>query len=125
KSVDDQVRECKARIRQMDGSVSSANVYADYAISGSHLITRPGINSLMEHAKAGVFDAVMAEDLSRLSRDQENIAGLFKRLSYLGVKLFTIQEGEVNEMHIGFKGTQNAMYLKDLAQKTRRGQKGR
>src|SRR5690606_14297902 len=26
---------------------------------------------------------------------------------------------------IGFKGTQNAMYLKDLAQKTRRGQKGR
>ncbi len=125
KSVDDQVRECKARVRQMGGTVSETSVYADYAISGSHLNTRPGIKALMEHARAGAFEAVMSEDLSRLSRDQEDIAGVYKRLRFVGVKLFTISEGEVNELHIGFKGTQNAMYLKDLSQKTKRGQRGR
>ena len=31
------------------------------------------------------------------------------------------REGIVNELHIGLKGTMNALYLKDLADKTRRG----
>jgi len=30
-----------------------------------------------------------------------------------------------SELHVGFKGTMNALYLKDLAQKTRRGLEGR
>lgn len=124
KSIDDQVRECITRVKQMGGFVSDDNVYTDYAISGSHLHTRPSIGVMMAKAKEGHFDAVIAEDLSRLSRDQEDIAGLYKRLNFAGVKLYTLSEGEVNELHIGFKGTQNAMYLKDLAQKTLRGQKG-
>ena len=31
----------------------------------------------------------------------------------------------VNELHVGLKGTMNALFLKDLAQKTRRGLQGR
>src|SRR5262249_7023034 len=34
-------------------------------------------------------------------------------------------EGEVGELHVGLKGTMNALFLKDLAQKTRRGLEGR
>ena len=34
-------------------------------------------------------------------------------------------EGEINELHVGLKGTMNALFLKDLAVKTRRGQRGR
>ena len=30
-------------------------------------------------------------------------------------------EGEISELHVGLKGTMNALFLKDLAQKTRRG----
>ena len=37
----------------------------------------------------------------------------------------TLAEGEINELHIGLKGTMNALFLKDLASKTRRGQRGR
>jgi hypothetical protein len=36
-----------------------------------------------------------------------------------------LYEGEINEMHIGFKGTHNAMQLKQIAHGVRRGQKGR
>ena len=41
------------------------------------------------------------------------------------MRLFTLSEGEVGELHVGLKGTMNALFLKDLAQKTRRGLEGR
>jgi site-specific DNA recombinase len=125
KSVDDQVRECRKKIKELGGTIAEGHVFADYAISGSHLTTRPGVNALIEAAKCNLFDAVVAEDLSRLSRDQENIAGLYKRLNHQNIKLITLLEGEVDEMHIGFKGTQNALFLKQLAHGVRRGQRGR
>ena len=51
--------------------------------------------------------------LDRLSRDQEDVAGLYKRLSFAGVKIITLSEGEVSHLHIGLKGTMNALFLKD------------
>ena len=36
-----------------------------------------------------------------------------------------MSEGAINELHVGLKGTMNALFLKDLAVKTRRGQRGR
>ncbi|WP_309574430.1 recombinase family protein [Rhizobium rhizogenes] len=63
--------------------------------------------------------------MDRLSRDQEDIAGLSKRMFYSNVKMFTFSEGEVSHLHVGLKGTMNALLLKDLADKTRRGQRGR
>ena len=67
------------------------------------------------------FDVVLAESLDRFSRDQEDTAGLFKRLTFAGVNIVTIAEGDITHLHIGFKGTMNALFLKDLAEKTHRG----
>jgi len=47
----------------------------------------------MENAGKGGFDMVFAEALDRLSRDQEDVAGIFKRLSFAGVKIMTLSEG--------------------------------
>jgi hypothetical protein len=44
---------------------------------------------------------------------------------FAGVKIVTLSEGEVSELHVGLKGTMNALFLKDLADKTRRGLRGR
>ena len=41
------------------------------------------------------------------------------------VTIVTLAEGEISELHVGLKGTMNALFLKDLAQKTRRGLQGR
>ena len=38
------------------------------------------------------------------------IAGLFKQLSFAGVKLVTLSEGEIGELHVGLKGTMNALF---------------
>ena len=46
-------------------------------------------------------------------------------MAYADVKIVTLSEGEVTHLHVGLKGTMNALFLKDLADKTRRGQRGR
>jgi hypothetical protein len=71
------------------------------------------------------FDVVLAESLDRFSRDKEDTAGLFKRLTFAGVNIVTLAEGDITHLHIGFKGTMNALFLKDLADKTHRGLRGR
>ena len=122
-SIEDQVRLCRERVEQMGWSM--AEVYTDAAISGSSVINRPSVRALMDDARAGRFDVLVAEALDRISRDQEDVASIFKRLSHLGIKIITLSEGEISELHIGLKGTMNALFLKDLAAKVRRGQRGR
>ena len=122
-SIDDQVRLCRERAAALGHDV--VEVFSDYAISASNLRTRPGMLALMEAARAQDFDLVIAEALDRISRDQEDVAAIFKRLTHADVKLLTLTEGEINELHVGLKGTMNALFLKDLAEKTRRGQRGR
>jgi DNA invertase Pin-like site-specific DNA recombinase len=80
---------------------------------------------MVQDAGAGKFKIILAEALDRISRDQEHIAGIYKRMCFAGVKIVTLTEGEVGDLQIGFKGTMNALYLKDLADKTRRGIRGR
>jgi site-specific DNA recombinase len=122
-SIEDQIRLCRERIEQENGTV--VDVYADYAISGSSLRNRPRMQTLLEEAKKGKFDCVIAEALDRVSRDQEDIAAIYKRLRHSDIRLLTLAEGEISELHVGLKGTMNALFLKDLALKIRRGQRGR
>lgn len=86
---------------------------------------RPGLQALMTDALAGRFTVVVAEALDRLSRDQADAAAIYKRLSFAGVRILTLSEGWIEELHVGLKGTMNQLFLKDLAAKTRRGLRGR
>jgi hypothetical protein len=54
-----------------------------------------------------------------------NTQRAFKRLTFAGVSIVTLAEGDITFLHIGLKGTMNAMFLKELADKTRRGLRGR
>src|SRR5215207_9439550 len=121
-SIEDQVRLCRERLER-DGHVL-VQTYVDRAQSGASML-RGGLQALIEDAMAAKFDVVVTEALDRLSRDQADIAGLFKRLSFAGVTIVTLAEGAINELHIGLKGTMNQLFLKDLADKTRRGLRGR
>jgi len=122
-SIEDQFRICRERVArerwQMAGS------YHDAAISGASLIQRPGIQALLRDAQEKKFELVLAEALDRISRDQADVATLFKYLRFAGVTIVTLAEGEISELHVGLKGTMNALFLKDLAAKTHRGMRGR
>ena len=121
-SIDDQIRVCREFVGRQGWTV--AQVLTDAALSAATTL-RPGYQALLEGAREAAFDVVVAEALDRLSRDQEDTAALFKRLRFAGIRLVTLAEGEISELHVGLKGTMNALYLKDLAEKTRRGLRGR
>ena len=72
-----------------------------------------------------MLEVVVAEALDRVSRDQADVATLYKHLRFAGVMIVTLSEGEISELHVGLKGTMNALFLKDLAAKTHRGLRGR
>jgi site-specific DNA recombinase len=121
-SIADQVRLCR-KLAQ-DNGWQIVEIFADEAMSGtSHL--RPDFQRLQQAARNGDFDIIVSEALDRLSRDQEHLAALHKQMRFLDIDIVTKSEGEINEMHIGLGGTMNALFLKNLAQKTRRGLEGR
>ena len=107
-SIDDQLSGCSLHAARAD--LCLTETYTDYAISGGALMNRPGMLALLEDAKKGAFDVVLAEALDRISRDQEDIAAIYKRLAHADVKIVTLTEGEVNELHVGLKGTMNALF---------------
>ena len=122
-SIEDQFRVCRERAERECWKIAGA--YKDSAISGDSMILRPGIQALLEDARRGLFEIVVAEALDRVSRDQADVATLYKHLCFAGVTIVTLSEGEINELHVGPKGTMNALFLKDLAAKTHRGLRGR
>ena len=122
-SCEDQIRLCQERATREGWTVSA--VYEDSAISGSHMILRPAVQKLLQDGRAQRFDIVLAEGMERISRGQADIASIYDNMTFAGVKMITLQEGEVNQMLIGFKGTMNAVTLTDLAKKTHRGLRGR
>ena len=122
-SIDDQFRVCREHAERSGWTVAGG--YRDAATSGASMILRPGIQTLLEDARRGAFDIVVAEALDRVSRDQADVAALYKHLQFAGVMIVTLAEGEINELHVGLKGTMNALFLKDLAAKTHRGLRGR
>jgi site-specific DNA recombinase len=121
-SIEDQLEVCRRHVERQGWTLQQT--YSDRAMSGASML-RPGYQLLLQEAREGRFEVVVAEALDRLSRDQEDTAALYKRLSFAGIRIVTLAENEIGEMHVGFKGTMNALFLKDLAQKTRRGLQGR
>jgi site-specific DNA recombinase len=122
-SIEDQVRICREYAARERWEV--IGTYKDAAISGASVILRQGVQTLLQDAQQGKFEVVLAEALDRVSRDQADVATLFKHLRFAGVRIVTLSEGEISELHVGLKGTMNALFLKDLAAKTHRGLRGR
>ena len=120
-SIEDQLRVCREHAAAQNWRITDS--YTDRALSGASLI-RPGLQALLQDAMQGQFDIILAEALDGLSRDQADIATIFKQLHFAGVRIVTRAEGEISELHIGLKGTMNALFLKDLAAKTHRGLRG-
>lgn len=121
-SIADQFAVLSAYVARVGGEVVAE--FSDAAISGATL-HRPGIQALLAFARVGRCDAVAAEAMDRLSRDQEGTAHILNRLTFYGVKLLTIADGEVGKLQAALRSTVAAMQLDDTAAKTRRGQRGR
>ena len=121
-SARDQIKQCESRAIGEGWRIVSR--HSDEAISGA-VKARPGYQQMRHALVDGEFDVIMAESLDRLSRDQEETSNLYKLCLFHEVRIFTLSEGWISELHVGLSSTINAVYLKQLAEKTRRGQASR
>jgi site-specific DNA recombinase len=79
---------------------------------------------MLQAARAGAFDFVIAESLSRIARDEEDSPAIRKRLDFAGVKIVTTTDGVVSPLMHGLRTIIDAHYLVDLKSAVRRGMTG-
>lgn len=122
RSIDDQLADCKKYAER--GSLKIISTFSDRAKSAATMIDRDGLIELMRAAKERQFNTVIVESLDRLSRDTEDLAGIYKRLTFYGVEILTLNEGATTPIHVSIRGMVGSMALTDLANKVRRGHRG-
>ena len=89
--------------------------------SGIRIIARAiGRQIAREHYAA--WERTRRRQAANICRGQADVAILYKHFKFAGV---TLAEGEISGLHVGLKGTMNALFLKDLAAKTHCGLRGR
>lgn len=127
-SIDDQVASCRRYAKERGWTVLEDRIYADAAASGASIEGRPGLQALLRASALlpTPFDVVLVDDSSRVARDLPDALRVLQRLRFLGARVIYASQGidsdaEQAETLITVHGLVDALYLRELAQKTRRG----
>src|SRR4030065_847242 len=125
-SIQDQYRNCNRYAEREGWQIIKR--YKDEAISGA-VKDRPDYQKMLKDAEAKVFDILLIDDLSRLSRDNIETQGVIKRFKFWGIRVIGGSDGidtdrKGYKIHAGLKGIMNEEYLDDLREKTIRGMEG-
>lgn len=125
RSIDDQIAVCRERAEREGWQI--VDVFTDYAISGAAGIDeaqRPGLNAMLARVEAGGIDQVLAESTDRIARHLGDSIAIRERLEFAGARLFTLSDGQVDEVTGTFKGLMDSRFRKELGAKIKRGQRG-
>jgi site-specific DNA recombinase len=123
-SIEDQFRVCE-RIAERDGFTVVAR-FSDAAVSGGTSV-RSGYQSMLRAMRRREFDAIIAEDSSRLWRNLAEQAPRLAELADLGVQVVT-HDLDTRQESAGILGAvlgaSSEAYRKEIGRRTRRGQEG-
>jgi len=126
RSIADQLAVCRERADREGWTVVAE--FQDAAISGAAGIDeaqRPGLNALLATVEAGGIEQVLTDTTSRIARHLGDTIAIRERLEFAGCRLFTLADGEVDDITGTFKGLMDQRFRKDLAHNIRRAQRGR
>ncbi|TMB72618.1 MAG: recombinase family protein [Chloroflexi bacterium] len=105
--------------------------YFDSAISGASVHRLTGLQEAIRAACArpAQFEAIVVDQLSRLSRDVGDTDAIVKRLRFFGVRIIAVSDGldtgdENTKISVTVKSLVNELYLDDLRKTTKRGLDG-
>lgn len=125
RSIADQIALCRERAAAEGWQI--IGTFTDAEISGAAGIgedQRPGMNALLARVEQGGVDQVLAESTSRIARHQGDGFAIRERLSYYGARLFTLSQGEIDEIKGWVQGFLDSQARKDIAFNVKRGQRG-
>jgi site-specific DNA recombinase len=126
-SIEDQLLVCRRFAERHGWSISQE--YSDQAHTGADN-ARPQYQAMLAAATRHEFDMVIADDLSRLTRDASESHRLVKTFEFQNIRLMTVADGVDTDVKgyqfiLAFRATQNELYLEDVASKTHRGLLGK
>ncbi len=109
-------------------AVLEDHIYTDQAQSGARR-DRLGLAALLAAGQQRQFEVVLVDDLSRLARDNYLMLSVLAELHFEGVRVVSVADGldsddEESTLGIQIRGIFNELQLRDLKQKTLRGQMG-
>jgi site-specific DNA recombinase len=111
---------CRAYADKEDWGI--LQTFSDAERSGITTYGREGLLEMMAFIQRNPVDFVLVEDVDRLSRSAADTHMLAQILEEAEVALVTVANGVVDDLQLAFKAIQNQQYVRQTAQKTRRGQ---
>ena len=131
-SIEDQIRNCRQEAERNGWIVLDSFVRSDSAQSGSSLIERRALISLLEDArkKPRPFDCIVIDDTSRLGRNLPDVLSISDKLKHCEVflrfvsKRLDSRDPMFRSQHT-LDGLMDEQFLTALAEKVHRGQEGR
>jgi site-specific DNA recombinase len=128
-SITDQIASCRRLAERRGIEVLENHIYHDDAVSGARN-DRSSLTALITAAQDGQFEAVLVDDLSRLSRSNLMTLHTVALFESLGITILSAADNidtsdERSKMLIPLQGMINERFLADLREKTLRGMKGR
>jgi site-specific DNA recombinase len=125
-SIEDQFRNCRKRAAAESWAI--VDTFADEAMSGSDT-SRPQYRAMLAAASRDVFQILLVDDLSRLTRDAVESERVIRRLEFSGIRIVSVSDGydstsKARKVHRGFKGLMNEIFLDDLRERVHRGLAG-
>lgn len=121
-SIADQLHAARRLAAQLGAEIVAEA--SDAAISGQAMANRPGFQEVMALARTGAIDLVLCEHTDRLTRDGGHAYDVYYDLAAQGVRIHTVNQGEIGLMHVGTSGLMSALFIDELRKKVRRGLEG-
>lgn len=94
-ALKNQINSCIRYAMLKKIAVDKNQVYTDAATSGLQF-HRAGLDNLMKSAREKLFDVLIVNDFSRLSRDIVHLSMLIEELSDYGIILHSVEFGKKN-----------------------------
>lgn len=128
-SIADQLRIVQRWSHQHGHRVISE--FSDEATSGASLKLLSGLQRALDVAvvEPRPFDAIVVDQLSRLSRDIGDTDAIIKRLRFVGISVIAVADNintadDTTKISVTVKSLVNELYLDDLRKATKRGLDG-
>jgi len=127
KSAEDQIREATEYAKAQGWRV--VGTYADAELSGALAKRRPEYQRMLSSAKAGEFDVLLVEDLSRLGRKGSEAARVAEEFEFRNIRVVGYgsrydSAAEGAEVNRAFTNLKDSMERKDVARRSYRGMRG-
>ncbi len=98
--------------------------HGDDGITGATM-ERPGLRRVLDTIRSGTADAIIIEDVDRLSRDQEHLQYMSKLFRVHRITLHTVAAGVIDHLVLSVKGMIGEQQRMRIAYTTRRGLAGK